>query len=210
MSSLMCCARLYCTAAHFSIINSSPLGLSFFQLYFFCTDFFGSAGSAGVNAHFLFAGGSCVLGVVTSLVLVLGTSVIIVISGPTRESNDPEGIKENEPLTRTSSTMVATFASTLLHSFPLWLVAYFPDLLGFLISRTQCLQKFAWQWRPQSQRVPSDMFFQHLWFFCQLSCPQLPVWCLCISIIISFDTVKWKVWLINKYQSNKMSLKQYN
>lgn len=136
----MCCARLYCTAAHFSIINSSPLGLSFFQLYF-CTDFFGSAGSAGVNAHFLFAGGSCVLGVVTSLVLVLGTSVIIVISGPTRESNDPEGIKENEPLTRTSSTMVATFASTLLHSFS--------SMAGSLFSRSPRIFYFADSMSPE-------------------------------------------------------------
>lgn len=137
----MCCARLYCTAAHFSKINSSPLGFSFFQLYFFCTDFFGSAGSAGVNAHFLFAGGSCVLGVVTSLVLVLGTSVIIVISGPTRESNDPEGIKENEPLTRTSSTMVATFASTLLHSFS--------SMAGSLFSRSPRIFDFADSMSPE-------------------------------------------------------------
>lgn len=69
------------------------------------------------------------VGAVTSLVL--GTLVTIVISGPTRESNDPEGIKEKEPLTRISSTTVATFASTLYRVSLLWLVAYFPDLTGY-------------------------------------------------------------------------------
>lgn len=73
------------------------------------------------------------VGVVTSLVP--GTSVTIVISGPTRESNDPEGIKENEPLIIVSSTTVATFASTLLHGFS--------SIAGSLFSRSPRIFDFA-------------------------------------------------------------------
>lgn len=73
------------------------------------------------------------VGVVTSLVP--GTSVTIVISGPTRESNDPEGIKEKEPLTRISSTTVDTLASTLLHSFS--------SMAGNLFSRSPRIFDFA-------------------------------------------------------------------
>lgn len=68
------------------------------------------------------------VGVVT--LLVPGTSLIIVISGSTKESNDSEGIKEKEPLTRISSTTVPLHHHFYTVSL-LWLVAYFPRIFDF-------------------------------------------------------------------------------
>lgn len=77
------------------------------------------------------------------------------MSGPARESKGPDVRKENEPLTRISSTMVATFVSTFLQIFSYMAGSFVfksADICDFVDSISPDI---ALQVRPQSRRVHS-------------------------------------------------------